>query len=138
MLGRVSWSDRHLCWRAAHGPPKKQRNQFRDFSDDAGTKEQPGTQAALCPKVGFWSPLRPFKLLFTAISSDSWSICSLTLSDSLPSTLPVLRRSPRLRTRFGRGSTPMVPVWGRCTTHFRAYFSGDWDVHWGFGIGFDP
>ena len=20
---------------------------------------------------------------------------------------------------------------GRCTTHFRTYFSGDWDVHWG-------
>ena len=23
---------------------------------------------------------------------------------------------------------------GRCTTHFRSYFSGDWDVHWGYGI----
>ena len=20
----------------------------------------------------------------------------------------------------------------RCTTHFRTYFSGDWDVHWGY------
>ena len=20
-----------------------------------------------------------------------------------------------------------------CTTHFRTYFSGDWDVHWGYG-----
>ena len=24
-----------------------------------------------------------------------------------------------------------VPFWGRCTTHFRTYFSGDSDVHWG-------
>ena len=23
---------------------------------------------------------------------------------------------------------------GRCTTHFRTYFSGDWDVHWGYGL----
>ena len=30
---------------------------------------------------------------------------------------------------FGCGSKPMVPFWGRCTTHFRTYFSGDWDVH---------
>ena len=26
-----------------------------------------------------------------------------------------------------------IPFWGRCTTHF-VYFSGDWDVHWGYGI----
>ena len=32
------------------------------------------------------------------------------------------------------GSKPMVPFWGRCTTHFRTYFSGDWDVHWRYGI----
>ena len=36
---------------------------------------------------------------------------------------------------FLAGSKPMVPFWGfRCTTHFRTYFSGDWDVHWGYGI----
>ena len=23
---------------------------------------------------------------------------------------------------------------GRCTTHFRTYVSGDWDVHWNYGI----
>ena len=27
-----------------------------------------------------------------------------------------------------------IPFWGRCTTHFRTYFRGDWDVHWGYGI----
>ena len=31
-------------------------------------------------------------------------------------------------------SKPMVPFWGRYTTHVRTYFSGDWDVFWGFGI----
>ena len=33
---------------------------------------------------------------------------------------------------------PMVPFWGRCTTHCRTYFSGDWDVHWGYDLDFDP
>ena len=32
---------------------------------------------------------------------------------------------------FGHGTKPLVPCWDRCTTHFRTYFSGDWDVHWG-------
>ena len=27
---------------------------------------------------------------------------------------------------------------GEFTTHFRTYFSGDWDVHWGYDLGFDP
>ena len=31
---------------------------------------------------------------------------------------------------------PMVPFWlaGEFTTDLRTYFSGDWDVHWGYGI----
>ena len=29
-------------------------------------------------------------------------------------------------------NTNGIPFWGRCTTHFRTYFSGD--VHWGYGI----
>ena len=36
--------------------------------------------------------------------------------------------------QLGCGSKPMVPFLGRCTTHFRIYFSGDWDVHGGYGI----
>ena len=35
---------------------------------------------------------------------------------------------------YGHGSKPMVPFQDRCTTHFRTYFSGDWDVHWGYGV----
>ena len=27
-----------------------------------------------------------------------------------------------------------IPFWGRCTTHFSQYFSGDWDVYWKFGF----
>ena len=39
---------------------------------------------------------------------------------------------------FGCGSKPMVPFWGRCTTHFRTNCSRDWDVHWGYGIWTHP
>ena len=36
----------------------------------------------------------------------------------------------------GCGSTTMASFWGRCTTHFRTYFSGwiESDVHWGYGL----
>ena len=27
---------------------------------------------------------------------------------------------------------------GELTTHVRTYFGGDWDVHWGYDLGFDP
>ena len=27
---------------------------------------------------------------------------------------------------------------GEFTTHFRLLFSGDWDVHWGYDLDFDP
>ena len=30
--------------------------------------------------------------------------------------------------------TDGIPFWGRCTTQLRTYFSGDWDVHWRYGI----
>ena len=38
------------------------------------------------------------------------------------------------QNRFG------IPFWlvGEFTTHFRTYFSGDWDVHWGYDLDFDP
>ena len=31
-----------------------------------------------------------------------------------------------------------IRFWGRCTTQFRTYASGDWDVHWGYDLDFDP
>ena len=33
-----------------------------------------------------------------------------------------------------------IPFWGRCTTHFRTYFSGwiESDVHWEYDLAFDP
>ena len=30
--------------------------------------------------------------------------------------------------------TDEIPFWGRCTSHFRTYFSGDWDIHCGYGL----
>ena len=41
-------------------------------------------------------------------------------------------------SQYGCGSKPMVSFWGGCTTHFSTYFSGDWDVHWGYDLDFDP
>ena len=32
---------------------------------------------------------------------------------------------------------PMGSHFGRCT-HFRTYLSGNWDVHWGYDLDFDP
>ena len=34
------------------------------------------------------------------------------------------------------GQNLKIPSWGRCrcTTHFSRDFSGDWDVHWGYGL----
>ena len=42
---------------------------------------------------------------------------------------------------IGCGSKPMRSShFGgfRWTTHFRTYFSGDWDVHWRYDLDFDP
>ena len=37
------------------------------------------------------------------------------------------------------GKTNGIPFWGKCTTQFSLYFSGDWDVHWGpTDLDFDP
>ena len=47
-------------------------------------------------------------------------------------------RKPGRMSTYGCGSKPMVPFWGRCTTHFRTYSSGDWDVHWGYDLDFGP
>ena len=58
----------------------------------------------------------------------------------LPARRPAAARQAAARRSLGpdfpecRGSKPMVPFRGRCTTHFRTYFSGEWDVHWGYGI----
>ena len=55
------------------------------------------------------------------------------------------RRSPlscavSFKTRCGRGSKPLGSYFGagEFTTQFRTYFSGDWDVHWGYDLAFDP
>ena len=40
-------------------------------------------------------------------------------------------------TSFGCGSNPMVPFWIGARP-ILVYFSGDWDVHWGYDLDFDP
>ena len=31
-------------------------------------------------------------------------------------------------------NTNGIPFWGRCTTHFRTFLGGDWDVYWRYEI----
>ena len=46
-----------------------------------------------------------------------------------------VRFTPAILSQYGCGSKPMVPFWGRCTTHqIWSISSGDWDVHWGYGL----
>ena len=57
------------------------------------------------------------------------------LRDLVAGTQPVVRES---NASF-RVVVPMVvkakdPIFGWVNSHFRTYFSGDWDVHWGYGI----
>ena len=42
-----------------------------------------------------------------------------------------------LHSAMGQNEWDPILV-GRCTTHFRLYFSGDWDVHGGNDLTFDP
>ena len=35
-----------------------------------------------------------------------------------------VRKARKPATRYGCGSKPMVPFWGKCTTNFRTYFIG--------------
>ena len=46
------------------------------------------------------------------------------------------RQESRIPSPYGGGSKPMGSHFGvgEFTTHFRTYFSGDWDVHWGYGL----
>ena len=48
----------------------------------------------------------------------------------------IKRGVPSKKGAYGCGSKPMVPFWSRCTPIF-VYFSGDWDVHWGYDLDFD-
>ena len=46
-----------------------------------------------------------------------------------PEEFSAMARVQLLRERAGQNQWDPILV-GRCTTHFRANFSGDWDVHW--------
>ena len=54
----------------------------------------------------------------------------------LDSTSQGFGRLPQLGRPAEFGSKPMGSHFGigEFSTHLRAYFSGDWDVHWGYGV----
>ena len=51
-----------------------------------------------------------------------------------------MRRSEMVLTNLHGcgGQNPYHFGIGEFTTHFRTYFSGDWDVYWGYDLDFDP
>ena len=49
--------------------------------------------------------------------------------------VPSNQREPNRKLAWSWVKTHGIPFLDReFTTHFRTYFSGDWDVHWGYGI----
>ena len=49
------------------------------------------------------------------------------------SALPPCMEAPQSYRRYGCGSKPMVPFWVGAPPVL-VYFSGDWDVLWGYGL----
>ena len=76
-------------------------------------------------------------LIMTNLLSP-WRVLCRPLCGRLRSQLPSLFSCGVCQgqgaQRDGCGSRPTVPFWGRCTTHLSQDFSGDWAVHWGYGI----
>ena len=72
---------------------------------------------------------RPQELIYYApfVSQNSYLIATLARGDDRPS-------SHNLRDMAVVVKTNGIPFWGRCTTHFRTFLGGDWDVHWVCGI----
>ena len=38
----------------------------------------------------------------------------------------------------GGGGILLILIWLWVKTHFRTYLGGNWDVHWGYDLDFDP
>ena len=85
-------------------------------------------------------------LLFFVVQAVSRELC-FQLLHVLRRSLQIggcLRSSGRTRTghladnrRLSHSVSEQLavgPFSGRCTTHFGTYFSGDWDVDWGYGL----
>ena len=88
-------------------------------------------------------PSPPFFLEFRWFGSGSKAVSGVQFwaaiwSDLEASTFWQQARIRTLDLTFDHGSRPMLPFWDRCTTPFQSYFSGDWDVHWGYDLDFDP
>ena len=52
----------------------------------------------------------------------------------LPGALKLPRKQLSIAYMAVVVKTNGIPFWGGCTTHFSRNFSGDWDVHWGYGL----
>ena len=54
------------------------------------------------------------------------------------SSFSLKHKYPDLGRQVAVGKTNGTILGDWCTTHFRTYFSGDWDVHWGYDLDVDP
>ena len=108
---------------------------LRDHYDTCAL-QKPSSRRAAGQEVSWAQPPSPKQkalraVLLTSPFVDLWMV-DLQLSFRFcPTESMSFLPLPVGSEEFGCGSKPTVPFWGRCTTHFRTYFGGDWDVHWG-------
>ena len=95
-----------------------------------------------------WDPQTVFTTTMCAAAPCSpFRMRSARLEPQVDATCRGLRAELCLETQVSCADVAVVvktsgiPFWGiggEFTTHFRTYFSGDWDVHWGYDLDFDP
>ena len=85
------------------------------------------------PGDTIWAVLR-FSKSFTGVRFGHRKLASLEprVKSSGTELEPGQRQPAGGQNRFG------IPFWGSCTTRFSRDFSGNWDVHWGYDLDFDP
>ena len=81
--------------------------------------------------------LHDFTPQFCAFVS-TWPVARPSTSSQSKAVLRQKQTTLPAKAKWLWVKTNGIPFWDRCTTHFRTYFSGDWDVHWGCDLGFDP
>ena len=102
--------------------------------------------SAVCARDGFlWRALRIKRLgsnlyilprFFSPPTAESFGV-SAQIGSGVVRGGPEARfheDSTRVPKGFHEGSTRFCEGCGMVRAHFRTYFSGDWDVHWGYGI----
>ena len=91
------------------------------------------------------SPTSVRYLRIQVVSGVGTVACSKPFKPGLWQSVASLQRPIAVSLFFLRSFPKQMAVgqhqwyhfWG-CTTHVRTYFSGGWDVHWGYDLGFDP